>query len=80
MNKTFNLLFYGKKKTYGLSEEMKMLGFYLKTLEQKVYNTYHELLRNKIKVTRESPKNKLLGKGEKTRTLIPVFKDHGKEL
>lgn len=64
------------QKPNGLSEEMKMLGFYLKTLEQKVYNTYHELLRDKIKVTSESLKNKLLGKGEKARTLIPVFKDH----
>lgn len=64
------------QKPNGNSEEMRMLGFYLKTFEQKVYNVYHELLRDNEKVTSKKLKNKLLGKEEKARTLIPAFKYH----
>ena len=64
------------QKISGSSEENKSLNFYLKTFEQKVYNTYHELMRDKEPVTCEVLKNKLLGRGELSRTLIPVFQDH----
>ena len=64
------------QKISGSSEESKSLNFYLKTFEQKVYNNYHELMRDKETVTCETLKNKLLGRGELSRTLIPVFQDH----
>ncbi|QBO59632.1 site-specific integrase [Chryseobacterium salivictor] len=64
------------QKVSGTSEENRLLNFYLKTFEQKVYETYHELMRDKEIVTCEALKNKLLGRGELNRTLIPVFQDH----
>lgn len=51
------------QKPSGPSEEMKMLGFYLKTFEQKVYDYYHELLRDKVKVTSENLKKQTCRKG-----------------
>ncbi|WP_292008630.1 site-specific integrase [Chryseobacterium sp.] len=60
----------------GSSEESKSLNFYLKTFEQKIYDTYHELIREKEMVTCEILKNKLLGKDYKNRMLIPIFQDH----
>ena len=68
------------QKVSGSSEESKSFNFYLKTFEQKVYDTYHELMRDKESVTCESLKNKLLGKGERTRMLIPIFEDHNKRM
>ena len=64
------------QKVSGSSEESKSLNFYLKTFEQKVYETYHELMRDKETVTCEVLKNMLMGRGELSRTLIPVFQDH----
>lgn len=60
------------QKVSGTSEECRSLNFYLKTFEQKVYDTYHELIRDKEKVTCEALKNKLVGRGRLTRTLIPA--------
>ncbi|MBO6186730.1 MULTISPECIES: phage integrase SAM-like domain-containing protein [Chryseobacterium] len=48
----------------------------MKTFEQKVYDTYHELIRDKETVTCETLKNKLLGKGKLNRTLVPIFQNH----
>jgi len=64
------------QKVSGSSEECRSLNFYLKTFEQKVYDTYHELIRDKETVTSEILKNKLVGRGRITRTLIPIFQDH----
>ena len=69
-----------KQKISGSSEESKSLNFYLKTFEQKVYNTYHGLLKDNEKVTCETLKNKLLGRDELHRTLIPIFKDHNEKM
>lgn len=60
----------------GSSEECKSLNFYLKTFEQKVYDTYHKLIRDGEPVSSELLKNKLLGKDQKNRMLIPIFQDH----
>ncbi|MGB4447480.1 MAG: site-specific integrase [Cloacibacterium sp.] len=68
------------QKVNGSSEESKSFNFYLKTFEQKVYDTYHELMRDKESVTCESLKNKLLGKGERIRMLIPIFEDHNNRM
>ena len=58
----------------GSSEECKSLNFYLKTFEQKVYDTYHKLIRDGEPVSSELLKNKLLGKDQKNRMLIPIFR------
>ncbi|GEN73927.1 site-specific integrase [Chryseobacterium lathyri] len=60
----------------GSSEESKSLNFYLKTFEQKVYDTYYELIREKEIISCDVLKNKLLGRDQKNRMLIPIFQDH----
>lgn len=37
-------------------------------------------MKDKSKVTTEALKNKLLGKGEVTRTLISIFEDHNERM
>ncbi len=64
------------QKVIGTTEEIKKLNFYLKTLEQKVFNTYHDLIRTNEKVTCEILKNNFIGQAEHYRTLIPIFQDH----
>jgi len=60
----------------GSSEESKSLNFYLKIFEQKVYDTYYELIREKEIISCEVLKNKLLGRDQNNRMLIPIFQDH----
>jgi hypothetical protein len=69
-----------RKRLVVLQKKANHFNFYLKTFEQKVYDTYHELMRDKESVTCESLKNKLLGKGESTRMLIPIFEDHNNRM
>lgn len=64
------------QKVNGVSEDVKALNFYLKTLEQKVYDAYHQLLRENEEVNCEILKNKLLGTEQKSRLLVPIFQDH----
>lgn len=64
------------QKPISSSEDLRSLSLYLKTFEQKIYDGYHELLRDKIIITCEILKNKVLGKEEKVRSLIDVFQDH----
>lgn len=68
------------QKVSGSSEGSKSINFYLKTLEQKVYEIDHELMRDKETVTCEALKNKLLGRGELSITFIPVFQDHNNRM
>ncbi|KGO10468.1 site-specific integrase [Elizabethkingia bruuniana] len=60
----------------GSSEACKSLNFYLKTFEQKVFDTYHKLVRENEIISSEILKNKLLGKDQKNRMLITIFQDH----
>lgn len=68
------------QKVNGNSEEIKSLNFYLKTFEQKVYNTYHDLIKDNEKVTCEILKNKFLGKDGFGMTLLPIFLDHNNRM
>ena len=63
------------QKLNGNSEAIKSFNFYLKTFEQRVYDAYHELMKDKELITCESLKNKLLGTEIKIRMLIPIFHD-----
>lgn len=66
----------GAKKANGYSEAVKQLNHYLKTFEQQVHSAYHDLMKDGKHITAEILKNRLTGKSEKGRMLIPIFKDH----
>ncbi|ATN07287.1 MULTISPECIES: site-specific integrase [Weeksellaceae] len=68
------------QKVAGSSEESRSINFYLKSLEQKVYDTYHQMIRDKETPTCEALKNKLIGKDDCKRTLIPIFNDHNNRM
>lgn len=68
------------QKVNGSSEEVKALNAYLKTLEQDVYETQHQLLKDKTIVTTEGLKNKLLGIDERIKYLLPIFQDHNNKI
>ncbi len=64
------------QKVSGSNEAAKSLNMYLKTFEQKVYDTYNALLRDEGLITCQILKNKILGIGERSRTLLQIFRDH----
>lgn len=68
------------QKLNGNSEAIKSFNFYLKTFEQRVYDAYHELMKDKDLITCESLKNKLLGTDIKSRLLLPIFQDHNNRM
>jgi len=63
-------------KALGNTQEAKTLNPYLKTLEQRVYDSNYLMLKEGGFVTSESLKSKLLGTDISTRMLIPIFQDH----
>lgn len=63
-------------KALGNTQEAKTLNLYLKTLEQQVYDSHYQMLKEEDFVTSESLKSKLLGTDISTRMLIPIFQDH----
>ncbi|AZI22505.1 site-specific integrase [Chryseobacterium taklimakanense] len=68
------------QKVNGHTESVKMMNQYLKTFEQQVHNAHHELMKDGSLVTSETLKNKLTGKNEKGRMLIPIFQDHNRRM
>lgn len=68
------------QKLDGTGPDVKSLNAYLKTLEQKVYNAHHELLKDLPSVSADALKEKLVGKEEKARTLISIFQDHNRKM
>ena len=64
----------------GNSEAIKSFNFYLKTFEQRIYDTYHELMKDKGHITCELLKNRLLGKEVRSRMLIPIFQEHNDKI
>ena len=63
-------------KALGNTQEAKTLNLYLKTLEQQVYDSHYQMLKEEDFVTSEGLKSKLLGTDISTRMLIPIFQDH----
>ncbi|ANF52925.1 recombinase [Chryseobacterium glaciei] len=63
-------------KAVGNSQEAKTLNVYLKTLEQQVYDSHYQMLKEEDFVTSEGLKSKLLGTDVSTRMLLPIFQDH----
>lgn len=63
----------------GNSEDVRNLNFYLNTFKENVYKTYQNLLMNGEKVDTKNLKESLLGKSEKVRTIVPIFKEHNRK-
>lgn len=64
----------------GTKEEIKSFNAYLDNLQSQVYEAHLVLTEAKKVITAESLKNKLLGKSEKSRMLISIFKEHNKKI
>ncbi|HEY9002086.1 MAG TPA: site-specific integrase [Mucilaginibacter sp.] len=64
----------------GTKEEIKSFNAYLDTLQKQVYEAHSQLTESKNLITAESLRDKFLGKSEKTRMLIDIFKDHNKKI
>lgn len=68
------------QKVNGNTEEVRALNAYLKSLEQEVFETQHQLIKDKATVTTESLKNKLQGVDERKMLLVPIFEDHNRKV
>jgi len=64
----------------GTKEEVKSFNAYLDNLQAQVYAAHGQLTEAGGMITAETLKNKLLGKSEKSRMLISLFKDHNKKV
>ncbi len=64
----------------GTKEDTKSFNAYLDTLQKQVYEAHSQLTEVKSSITAETLRDKLLGKSEKTRMLIEIFKDHNKKV
>ncbi len=60
----------------GTKEEIKSFNAFLDNLQSKVYEAHRYLSENERPITAETLKNQFLGKIEKARMLIEIFKDH----
>ncbi|HEX9503438.1 MAG TPA: hypothetical protein VF974_03925 [Patescibacteria group bacterium] len=63
------------QKVTGNSEEARTINAYLKTMEQQVFQEYHELIQKGIEITAANLKNKLLGEGGNQRKEAFAFPD-----
>jgi site-specific recombinase len=64
----------------GTKEDTKSFNAYLDTLQKQVYEAHSQLTEAKSSITAETLRDRLLGKSEKTRILIDIFKDHNKKV
>lgn len=64
----------------GTKEEVRSFNAYLDNLQTQVYEAHKILTESGSSITAELIKNKLLGKNEKAKMLIAVFKDHNKKV
>lgn len=70
------------QKVIGNNDNSRSINNYLKTLEQKAYEVYREMIEKKIPITSTSLKYRINGvnEDEVCRMLIPVFEDHNRQL
>ena len=64
----------------GTTEKVNQLNSFLDRLVGKIYAFQNELLQNNIPLTAEAIKNKFSGKVDKSRMLVPIFKQHNKDI
>ena len=60
----------------GTKEDVRTFNAYLDDLQKKIYEAHSQLSEADVQITAENIKNKLLGRSEKRRMLIEIFKDH----
>jgi len=61
-------------------EEIKSLNAFLDNLQAKTYEAHRYLYENEKEITAETIKNRMLGKSEKARMLIEIFKEHNRKV
>lgn len=64
----------------GTKEKVKQLNAYLDGMVTKVYALQNDLIQNGMLISAEAIKNKLSGKEERARMLIPIFQNHNNNL
>lgn len=64
----------------GTKEEVKTFNAYLDDLQSKVYEAHRQLTEEDAVITSETIRNKFMGKTEKPRSLIEIFKEHNKKV
>jgi site-specific recombinase XerD len=64
----------------GTTEAVRSFNAYLDNLQHQVYDAHKALTEGDIPITAESIKNKLLGKDIKFISLLPVFKEHNRQM
>jgi site-specific recombinase XerD len=70
----------GTGRANGTKEDTRAFNAFLDDLQTKVYQAHRLLTESDELITAETIRNKFLGKTEKTRSLIEIFKDHNKKV
>ncbi len=64
----------------GTTDKPRQLNAFLDGMISKIYECQDSLLRNGIKIKAQTIKDKLSGKMDIARTLVPIFEQHNKEM
>jgi site-specific recombinase XerD len=64
----------------GTREDVRTLNAYLDNLQSQIHEAHYQQTASGLKITATTLKNRLVGKGEKFRTLIGIFKDHNRKI
>jgi site-specific recombinase XerD len=70
------------QKVMGNTDEAKSVNNHLKTVEQKAYEVYREMIERNIPITAQTFKDHMNGIEEEVacRMLIPIFEDHNRQV
>lgn len=70
------------QKALGNSDEARSVNKHVKTLEQKAYEIYREMLERKLPITAQSFKDRMNGidEVEPSRMLVTIFEEHNKQM
>jgi len=70
------------QKVMGNTDEAKSVNNHLKTVEQKAYEVYREMIERKIPITAQTFKDRMNGIEEEVvcLMLIPIFEDHNRQV
>jgi len=69
-----------RQRVKGSNEQAKLANHYLQTTQNRVMSIYDELMRHNQQFTVHLIRDKFLGKGEITYTLLEVVENHNNEL
>ena len=78
--RTFPLEYGRRGRGIGTKEDTRAFNAFLDDLQTKVYQAHRLLTEADELITAETIRNKFLGKTEKPRSLIEIFKDHNKKV